>query len=83
MATKLFIHPAGGYLLETSSQNYRFNDLGAIRTDETGEAMEQTSADITTQATINNALAVHNEALSGGEIEVLASFIEHMVESFE
>ena len=83
MATKLFTHPAGGYLLETTSQNYRFSDIGAIRTEETGAGLTEAYPDTIVQGVIDNCLSTHNEALSGGEIEVLSSLIQHLIETAE
>lgn len=79
--TKIYIHPSGGYLLETTTQNYHFTETGAIRTEVTGEGMTEAYPDTTIQATIDNCLATHDEALSGGEIEVLVSFIQHLIET--
>lgn len=79
--TKIYIHPSGGYLLETSTGNYRFTETGAIRTVQTGSGMTEAYPDTAVQSTIDNCLANHNEALSGGEIGVLASFVQHLIET--
>jgi hypothetical protein len=83
MATKLFTHPSGGYLLETTGQNYRFSDIGAVRTEETGSGMAEAYSDIVVQGVIDNCLTNSNEALVSGEIEVLSSFIQHLIETAE
>lgn len=83
MATKLFTHPSGGYLLETTSQNYRFSDIGAVRTDETGSGLTEVYPDTVVQGVIDNCLTNIQESLEVGEVEVLNSFIQHLIETAE
>ena len=83
MATKLFTHPAGGYLLETSTGNYRFNDLAAVRTQETGTGLTEAYPDIQVSGMLANAYTNTSETLDGGEVDVLQSFIQHLIETAE
>lgn len=83
MATKLFTHPAGGYLLETSNGNIRFNDLGAIRTQETGAGMSEAYPDILVSGMLENAFNSNAVALDAGEIDVLKTFVQHLIETAE
>lgn len=84
MATKLFTHPAGGYLLETSTGNYRFNDLAAIQTEETGEGMTEAYPDIQVSGMLENAqVNTLENSLGGGEISVLKGFVQHLIETAE
>lgn len=81
MATKLFNHPAGGYLLETSTGNYRFNDLAAIRTQETGEGMTEAYPDIQVSGMLENTYNNTPDRLAIDEIDVLQSFVQHLIET--
>ena len=83
MATKLFTHPLGGYLLETTSQNYRFSEIGAIRTEETGSGLTEAYPDIVVQGVIDNCLTNIQESLGVGEVEVLSSLVQHLIETAE
>lgn len=83
MATKLFTHPLGGYLLETTSQNYRFSEIGAIRTEEIGTGMTEVYPDTVVQGVIDSCLINIQESLGVGEVEVLSSLVQHLIETAE
>ena len=79
--TKLFNHPAGGYLLETSTGNYRFTETGAIRTAETGAGMDEAYPDTVVQSVMERCLVNANSALSAGETLVLQSLVQYIIET--
>lgn len=79
--TKLFTHPSGGYLLETSTGNYRFTETGAIRTAETGAGMDEAYPDTVVQSVMDQCVTNTGDVLTTGETLVLQSLVQYIIET--
>ena len=82
-SAKLFIHPQGGYLLETQNGNFHVTNENIMVTFETSEGMEESVFDITLQSTFDNAKRVSANILNESEIALLELLVIEKMEDFD
>ncbi len=81
--TKLFINPAGGYILETTQGNFLITDSFVQETDIPTSSLDDAPFDISVQSTIDNAMENTKKALSESFIEGLQLLIQEKIEDLD